>query len=134
MSPGISRGYQWVKLGRSAQIRIHVLVLETFVGPRPEGLICRHLDGNPLNNHVNNLRWGTAEENYDDRRRHGTDNTGSRHGRATVNEDQVLVIKRRLATGERHKDIAADFGVNRGVVSAISAGKSWTHVVDGSSA
>jgi hypothetical protein len=128
MSPGLSGGYRWVKFGRSAQIRVHVLVLETFVEPRPEGLVCRHLDGNPLNNHVGNLRWGTLEENYADRRLHGTHNTGSRHGRALINEDDARVIKQRLAAGEKHQVIAADFGVKRGVVSCISAGRSWTHV------
>ena len=31
-------------------IYIHHLVLLTFVGPRPEGMEVRHLDGDPLNN------------------------------------------------------------------------------------
>src|SRR4051794_35697091 len=36
---------------------IHHLVLDAFVGPRPPGLICCHWDGDPANNHLENLRW-----------------------------------------------------------------------------
>lgn len=52
--------------------RVHVLVAETFIGPRPEGMVVRHLDGNPLNNTPQNLAWGTPSENTLDSIRHGT--------------------------------------------------------------
>jgi len=51
---------------------VHHLVLEAFVGPRPQGMECRHLDGNPANNVVSNLAWGTRSENQLDRVSHGT--------------------------------------------------------------
>lgn len=50
--------------------RVHTLVLEVFVGPRPPGMECRHLDGDPTNNVPANLQWGTRRENADDRVRH----------------------------------------------------------------
>lgn len=31
-----------------------------------------HLDGDPTNNHLDNLRWGTHQENVDDMTRHRT--------------------------------------------------------------
>lgn len=49
----------------------HVLVLEAFIGPRPDGNIIRHLDGNSLNNTLSNLRWGTQAANVADTIRHG---------------------------------------------------------------
>jgi hypothetical protein len=51
---------------------VHQLVLETFVSPRPPGLLGCHWDGNNQNNHVTNLRWDTYVANCDDQRRHGT--------------------------------------------------------------
>jgi hypothetical protein len=48
---------------------VHHLVLEAFVGPRPDGLECRHLDDVKSNNHVSNLCWGTGSENRLDRTR-----------------------------------------------------------------
>lgn len=60
--------------GRPAETwQVHSLVLREFVAPRPEGLICRHLDGDPANNHVENLTWGTPSDNMYDKARHGVD-------------------------------------------------------------
>ena len=36
---------------------VHRLVLETFVGYRPEGMVCRHLNGNSKDNRLTNLKW-----------------------------------------------------------------------------
>ena len=60
-----SGGYPFVHLGRRPQrrVRIHVLVLETFVGPRPVGLKGLHGDDIKTNSHLSNLRWGTQSEN-----------------------------------------------------------------------
>ena len=49
----------------------HELVLEAFVGPRPEGHHCCHSDGNPGNNSLENLRWDTVSNNRYDTVRHG---------------------------------------------------------------
>lgn len=50
----------------------HRLVLEAFIGPCPEGMECRHLDGDAGNNRLENLAWGTPIENGEDKVRHGT--------------------------------------------------------------
>lgn len=49
---------------------VHSLVLEAFSGPR-KGRIARHLDGNPKNNKIENLKWGSPKENCKDRKNHG---------------------------------------------------------------
>src|SRR5581483_332415 len=51
---------------------VHELVLEAFDGPRPEGNHGRHLDGDHLNNRLENLAWGTPAQNAWDRIRYGT--------------------------------------------------------------
>lgn len=57
--------------GRRWKPKVHYLVLAAFVGPRPHGYQVRHLDGDPANNTVANLAWGTASENRWDTIRHG---------------------------------------------------------------
>jgi hypothetical protein len=52
-------------------VRVHVLVCTAWHGTRPEGLVCRHLDGNPTNSVPSNLAWGTVSENAFDSVRHG---------------------------------------------------------------
>jgi len=54
------------------QYRVSRLVALTFHGPCPEGMECRHLDGDKLNNKPSNLAWGTRSENTYDKVRHGT--------------------------------------------------------------
>ena len=59
LKPDIKKdGYLRVTLcqhGKTSRKYIHRLVLETFVGPCPLGMQCRHLDGNRSNNEVDNL-------------------------------------------------------------------------------
>lgn len=54
--------------GRRDVRQISHLVLETFVGPRPDGMFaCHHPDSNVLNNKLANLRWDTRRANERDR-------------------------------------------------------------------
>lgn len=78
LAPGIdSEGYRRVHLRASPRtavksVRVHVLVLLAFVGPRPPCHEIRHLDGNRLNNTLTNLTYGTKSQNVRDAIAHGT--------------------------------------------------------------
>lgn len=65
-------GYSRVGIS-DKKVLVHHLVLDAFVGPRKPGQECRHLDGNPKNNQLSNLAWGTHSENINDKVTHGTD-------------------------------------------------------------
>jgi hypothetical protein len=73
---GSSDGYRQVYLHRAdgyrRMARVHSLVAAAFIGPRPDGLEVRHLDGNRTNNAATNLEYATHTENMRDRVRHGT--------------------------------------------------------------
>lgn len=76
----LPKGYRQVCLqqrpqGRKETALVHALVMAAFVGPRPPGMQTRHLDGDPSNNHVSNLRYGTQADNNRDAVRHGTRHT-----------------------------------------------------------
>lgn len=55
------------KNGKARERKVHQLVLEAFVGPRPKGTQACHWDDDRTNNSVENLRWGTPSENLYDR-------------------------------------------------------------------
>jgi len=127
LTPGIVNGYLYIKLGRTFQSSVHLLVLKTFVGPCPPGMVARHLDGVRTNCHVTNLAWGTLEENYADRRVHGTDNGGIRHWNSKFNDDLVRDIRARIAI-ESPQEIAASLGVTQSAIRHVIAKRSWQHV------
>lgn len=110
------------------EVGIHVLVLESFVGPRPEGLLCRHLDGNGFNNHWLNLCWGTHVENEADKQRHGTTARGEGHGCSKLTEPMVHEIRRLCDQGVVQDRIAEMFGVTQVMVSYIKCRKFWSHI------
>lgn len=112
-------GYPQYSMSRPGKLRtylVHNLVLEAFVGPRPSPKhVCRHLDGDPANNALTNLRWGTYEENSRDRTRHGR-----AHNRYT--DEQILRVMLALMTGAKTKEIERTVGVARDVVCCIRRG------------
>lgn len=107
---------------------VHRLVLEAFIGYRPEGMEARHLDGSRRNNSLANLRWGTHKENQADRVLHGTKSQGSNHGRAKLTEAKVLEIRRLGETGTPQKSIAEQFSICQTTVGRIISRKLWRHI------
>ena len=69
-------GYRLVRLFTEPNVyvdrTVHSLVMETFVGPRPEGMCVCHNDGDATNNALTNLRYGSLVDNQRDRIEHGT--------------------------------------------------------------
>ena len=117
---------RFCKDGRQSRFMVHRLVLETHgPGPAPHGFVCRHLDGNPRNNFVGNLAWGTAVENWDDRRRHGRGTEGEKHRNAILTEGDVRQIR---AIGGRVEDLAGQYGVSESCVRHVLSGHSWSHL------
>lgn len=126
-----NRGYELVGLyadGRSRQFFVHKLVLSAFREPCPPGLQCRHLDGNPANNLLTNITWGTPKENADDRTAHGRSPIGSKHALARLKETDAASILNRIAAGEKHSEIASDYGIDKSLISHIGCRRIWRHV------
>ncbi len=126
---GDNQGYKRANAGPSGthilpQL-VHGLVLEAFIGPRPDGMQCRHKNGIRHDNRVENLEWGTIQENSDDRTRHGTQPVGVKNPRAKLTESQVIEIR---ASTESYSVLSARYGVAEGMIWFIRKRKSWTHL------
>jgi hypothetical protein len=105
---------------------VHRLVLETFVGPCPEGMEGRHVGTNDVtNNCLSNLLWGTSEQNAADKKKHGTHTTGERIGNHKLTKEQVIEIRQRLSRGETGVSLAKKFHVSGGTISFIKHGHTW---------
>lgn len=94
---------------------VHRHVLEAFVGPCPEGMETRHLDGNPKNNNLENLCWGTHRDNIQD-----TIDQGKKgHGGSPVTDNQAAEIRELFHKGMTRKEISEKYGIKRWTVGRI---------------
>jgi hypothetical protein len=119
------RGHCAVDLGRRSTRYVHHLVLEAFVGLCPEGQECRHLDGNPGNNRLGNLAWGTRLENMADRYRHDA-------VPMKLSDDQVRFARANVDPSRRDGmavSLAKEWDVTPALIYQIVSGKMRRSVV-----
>jgi len=126
------RGYLFVTLYEAPEtwrhVPVHTLVCTAFHGTRPNGLVVRHLDGNHVNNHESNLRWGTGAENQADRILHGTDHRGEKNYKTTLTESDVRQIRELRTFGFSRVQIGQWYDITPSSVGKICARINWGHV------
>jgi hypothetical protein len=119
----------YLSLWKNNKIKVcrpHKLVMEAFVGVRPQGMECCHNDGNPQNNYLSNLRWDTPKNNHADKVKHGTTNRGERCAAAKLTLEQVNQIRQ---DNRLQRIIATEYGVQQSQISRIKNGNRWQHDV-----
>lgn len=123
-------GYEQVRLskGTPKTALVHRLVLESFVGPRPQGMVSCHNDGNRINNRLSNLRWDTQKSNANDSLKHGTRRLGERHQNSKLNDAIVKELRKISLYGIAASELAAQVGVAPATVRTVVRGGTWRHV------
>jgi len=114
--------------GITYTIQVHRLILETFVGPRPEGMESCHYNDNCHDNRIENLRWDTQEANRADQRRNNKYCRGEDRPESKLTEAQVVEIRNRFANGEKAQKLAEEYGICRDNIYHIKSGHVWKHV------
>ena len=97
------RRYWQVHIKCIGQRRLHVCILETFRGLRPEGLLGCHDNDNPNDNRLSNLKWKTHSQNVQDRYLNGY--THSEQSRALMRASKLGI--RRVFTDEWRANLGA---------------------------
>lgn len=129
------QGYLAVDLSKPATPKrtfsVHVLVAEAFLGPRPEGLVPNHMDGDRANNARANLEWSTQSRNVQHAYELGlSDARGECNGQAILT-DAIVIDIRRKATGRRGEAvaIARQLGVSEATIRDVIKGRTWAHLL-----
>lgn len=131
----IHKGYYNVQVKKGAakrtqvKVPVHQLVLYAFEGAKPSAnSVCRHLNGNALDNRACNLKWGTVKENFQDQVDQGTAiclRLGELHPHSKLKKEQVIEIEREANLGISYATIASKFGIDKTHVSEIKLHKTW---------
>jgi hypothetical protein len=127
-----STGYYMVSFSynnKSKPQRVHRLLASTFLKNIHNAKFINHIDGNKLNNDLNNLEWCTHSHNMKHAFETGlVNNTGEKNGMSKLNLDKVTIIKKLLKDGISQQKIANIFNVSRSAILKIHLGKTWNHI------
>jgi hypothetical protein len=131
LRPGYDRGgYLKIDLSRNnvqCTRLLHQMVLEAFVGPRPEYLQACHNNGVRDDNRLTNLRWGTVSDNAIDRNMHSR-GTEREHAspRAILTAADVRFIR---SCGLPAAEIRKRFPqVKEAALAHVRARRTWKHI------
>ncbi|OQA35782.1 MAG: NUMOD4 motif protein [Candidatus Dependentiae bacterium ADurb.Bin331] len=127
-------GYQKIRLykqhGNSKTYRVHRVILSTFKGSQI--LECNHIDGNKLNNRIENLVYCARVENMKHARKSGLVKNiekGSQRYNSKLKEVDVINIRKLIKNKKAScKELALRFQVSYRCIKQIVLRKSWKHV------
>ena len=118
-------GYLMVRImkdGKRCNLYVHKAIAGRFLPARPSPRHqLRHLDGNKLNNRPENLAWGTAKDNADDRSRHGRTAMGERNGFSKLSDEARANIATRVIAGDSPTMLARQYKITVSNVYKIKA-------------
>ena len=112
---GDAEGHLVVRLNghKRAKPYIHRLVMLAFIGePETQRTVVRHLNGDPSDNRLENLAYGTQSDNNIDIYRQGK-------VFKKLSAEDVMEIRKKADSGVSSRQIALEYGVSKTQINRI---------------
>ena len=122
LKPGqfCKNGHMSVVLGHGANgSPVHQLIMKTFVGEPPEGMEVLHINGNPKDNRLENLRYGTRTDNILDVYHQGK-------VWRKLSTDDVQAIRFGFSCGISGAELSRMYNVSQTTISSIKRGETFS--------
>lgn len=108
-----SRGYLRICNTRTkTRIFIHREVARLFLGECSDDMIVNHIDGNPLNNNVNNLEYISQLDNT-------MHSIVKLNKKTKFDQEEELTICSKYSKGKRIYELAKEYNCNRDLIDCI---------------
>lgn len=108
---------------------VHRLVAETFVkGRKSDHILVMHKDDDPTNNNYKNLKWGTHQDNEDDKCSKGRQARGESQGSSKLTANDVRKIRKLYASGMSSRKLRIQFDMCKTSIFKIVNNILWKHV------
>lgn len=122
-----SKGYLRVSIGGKLKF-VHRLVAEKYI-PNPENYEqVNHIDGNKMNNSIENLEWVSNQKNRDHAVKTGLHLQGEDCSWAKLNWEKVEYIREHLELSV--KDLAQEFNVSPATIRDVRNYKTWKNKIE----
>lgn len=120
-------GYYQIRVmcdGVRLHLAAHRLIYYHFKGAIPDNMTVNHIDGNPLNNHPDNLELLSHKDNCWHARnvlKRGNFDNVKKIGKPNLTPEQKKTIIRRFRLGENRKPLAMEFNIHPNHVTRLNA-------------
>lgn len=112
-----SRGYCCVSLHGKSHL-VHRLIAQAFLG-NVSGKVINHIDGNKLNNAINNLEIVTQKENIQHSHNTGLTPVGENHSRSKISDDVLIEMILDIQSGLSTRKASCKYDLTQSYISKV---------------
>lgn len=141
--------YKRIRISKTEYISEHRMVMEKYLNRKLDSFeIVHHCDGNTLNNQIENLELTTQSQHArfhmkklllsdafqrkpmspEKRKEFSLNRIGEKGSATKLSDENVKIIKRKLADGETLRSIANQYGVAHRTILRIKQNNTWKHI------
>lgn len=108
----------------------HRIAYDLCIGDIPDGMFVLHTCDNRACCNPEHLFLGTQKDNMDDMRLKGREAKpiGSNNGRAKLKDEDIPLIREKLALGINCSDLATEYSVGWSTINRVKQGTHWRHI------
>ena len=127
-----NNGYLCIRLSKDGFVKnhsLHRLIATEFLNKLDESYEVNHIDGNKLNNSLDNLEWVTKADNQKHAHKLGLNKSNFKpmfeelNGNSKLSKTEIIIIKDKLSKGISQRRIADEHNVTQATIADINRNK-----------